>query len=84
MYLSVDVSRGLNESPYEKVGKSNIFSGPFAEVVSLNESPYEKVGKLCSFGVIMVEWERLNESPYEKVGKSKDSCLWEVDCRTPQ
>ena len=64
--------RRLNESPYEKVGKSeNVFSKP-AMKFGLNESPYEKVGK--SGGGYRPRYSRwrLNESPYEKVGKCED------------
>ena len=40
-----DDVNGLNESPYEKVGKS-AFSAMVSYKNCLNESPYEKVGKL--------------------------------------
>ena len=38
---------GLNESPYEKVGKSDNRYGGEVPLIGLNESPYEKVGKSC-------------------------------------
>ena len=40
----------LNESPYEKVGKSRHELGAPAHAARLNESPYEKVGKYA-FGM---------------------------------
>ena len=61
---------GLNESPYEKVGKFNVTSNWTAEQQGLNESPYEKVGKWHYASSIRMQPTRLNESPYEKVGKS--------------
>ena len=36
---------GLNESPYEKVGKFKNLLSLVRIIGSLNESPYEKVGK---------------------------------------
>ena len=38
----------LNESPYEKVGKSAFAWGSGVVNLCLNESPYEKVGKFYS------------------------------------
>ena len=46
MYLSVDVSRGLNESPSEKEGKwEHVRLNDVLINVGLNESPSEKEGK---------------------------------------
>ena len=42
-----DDVNGLNESPYEKVGKS-AFSAMVSYKNCLNESPYEKVGKFSA------------------------------------
>ena len=61
---------GLNESPYEKVGKSAALVSDVLVIPSLNESPYEKVGKLWSMAAPSLFPPSLNESPYEKVGKS--------------
>ena len=64
-----DDVNGLNESPYEKVGKS-AFSAMVSYKNCLNESPYEKVGKFPQWRHLQRRSpERLNESPYEKVGK---------------
>ena len=49
--LSRATSVGLNESPYEKVGKCPGTSAHFVVEAGLNESPYEKVGKSVAFGV---------------------------------
>ena len=61
---------GLDESPYEKVGKSAACNRLSRGGPCLNESPYEKVGKLGSFRNPPRRVRCLNESPYEKVGKS--------------
>ena len=45
MSRTLPVPLRLNESPYEKVGKSARGSVSGVLWVGLNESPYEKVGK---------------------------------------
>ena len=61
---------GLNESPYEKVGKYSSQRYEYGDAgICLNESPYEKVGKYQGGGYQPLPPVRLNESPYEKVGK---------------
>ena len=61
---------GLNESPYEKVGKFIFSLDDALNAVRLNESPYEKVGKSIVGLLRDLYAGCLNESPYEKVGKS--------------
>ena len=63
------MSPRLNESPYEKVGKSNGSVVTGWEYPRLNESPYEKVGKCGGRSRDRTLGAGLNESPYEKVGK---------------
>ena len=69
--ISTDIPGGLNESPYEKVGKSATAGSRMFPASSLNESPYEKVGKCPVPRSPAGRGTRLNESPYEKVGKSE-------------
>ena len=42
----------LNESPYEKVGKSRLIPPIAGHTMHLNESPYEKVGKFDQLGTL--------------------------------
>ena len=61
--------QGLNESPYEKVGKFGEQVAAAFVKSGLNESPYEKVGKSVMYLFLRKKIICLNESPYEKVGK---------------
>ena len=45
MWIDEEGRLTLNESPYEKVGKSALKNPPATSPATLNESPYEKVGK---------------------------------------
>ena len=75
---------GLNESPSQKEGKSEILSTVTKSLPRLNESPSQKEGKWHVQDTLKNTPKSLNESPSQKEGKSESLTFSRTRLLRPQ